>query len=217
MRRFLVVSTLAGVASAALASGAWADDARIAKHLERLRTLERMSGFVARRPDGCVWASLRTELCSWILSKKDREAWKELSRLLHTRSEVGLICEFEVDGPGADNWCLARPREAEERRWRIKTDNERTTVPRLARATLAAARTIPQMSRLMGIGPDECRALEETEASVCTWHSDRNVYGHTLLTASVALYARNKVRLECRVPDDGSARADGSCNVSKER
>ncbi len=207
MIRALIAIALAG---AALAPVAAADDERISRHLERFRTLETMSTFVGRRPVRCFWASQRTELCSWILSKKDPQAWKKLARLLHTRRKIGLICEFEVDGPGTDNWCFARPRESERQRWKVQSSNLRA-LERLAQATIAVAETLPAVSRLMGIGPDECKPGSQIDQSFCVWRADKNVYGHSLLAASIGTFRPRKVRLECVFPNDGSKRAEGSC------
>lgn len=214
--RLLVASGLIG--SLLAAGPVRADDGRIRRHLEPFSNLEAMSEFVGRRPERCVWSSWTKEICSWVLKKDDGEAWQTVADLLHTRRRIGLVCEFAVKGDAGGNWCFVRPRETNRRRWEATTRPEMERVAGLARRALAAARTLPEMSRLMGIGPDACSPSDWEEESSCVWHADDEVWGHALLAASIEVYSRKKVRLECRFPDDGGPREkEDSCAVSLDR
>ncbi len=71
-----------------------------------------------------------------------------------------------------------------------------------------------ELSRLMGIGPDECSQSAEVRHLDCSWRANSRTYGHAILAASIGVHSFKKVRLECTLPDDGSARSPGSCSVS---
>ena len=50
----------------------------------------------------------------------------------------------------------------------------------------------------------------------CVWRAGNSSYGHGTLVASVAGEKRKRMRLECRLPRDGSSRAPGSCTVGED-
>jgi hypothetical protein len=88
----------------------------------------------------------------------------------------------------------------------------RERVARRANATLAEARTLLEISLLIGEAPDECSPAEPG-IRVCLWRATSRTRGHGMLAATIEAPSRKKLRLECRLPADGSAREPGSCKV----
>ena len=89
---------------------------------------------------------------------------------------------------------------------------QREELARRAAAALAQARTPLEISRLVGAAPDQC-VSPQPGVLACLWRATSRTQGHALLAATIEAPQRKKLRLECRLPADGSARAPDSCRV----
>jgi len=85
----------------------------------------------------------------------------------------------------------------------------------LAQSWLDEARTLVELSRLMGAIPDACMPIPAA-AQICTWHTNNKTYGHGTVAMSMDAKFGNKVLFACTLPTDGSRRAPNSCHSSPE-
>lgn len=133
-----------------------ASDERVADRLRRYQTPDAVSEFLGSEPRNCVPGSPTTQVCSWVLGKRDKPGWRMLRRLLHTRDRIRLVCTFTTP-PSEEDRCVARPRRTNRKRWESSSPSRRQSLAERAQAALRTARTIAEMSVLMGIGPDSCQ------------------------------------------------------------
>jgi len=101
----------------------------------------------------------------------------------------------------------------------VKSPKERAEERREAKAkaksqgeaALAAARTLLDLTRLVGVVPDACEALTP-ESRVCSWEITNRMPGYALLAPIVD--TSHRVYLICELPADNSERKDDSCTLS---
>jgi hypothetical protein len=184
-----------------------------------------LSGFVGASPVACLPASARTELCEWQAGHAEA-GWRDLAAAIATGDRVNLICELPLDGtrraPGS---CTVHPRRSNRYAWRLP----RTHGPGASTGTreaarlrreyfetadrwMRAARTLPELSRLMGSLPEPCRDGPGA-TRVCLWRTTRHTPGHGTLAVWIGADKSKKIRLECTLPADGGPRAPGSCDA----
>jgi hypothetical protein len=180
---------------------------------------------VGIRAERCIESSPTTELCQWSL--RDREwGWQPLARAIHTRDRVALVCELPVDGsPRTHGSCTAHPKRSNRSLFtpkgagpgrnpkgalRKKRAASRDETQNIAQSWLDGARTLAEMSHLMGALPSVCEPPSNGER-MCVWRGTARVYGHGTIAASIKVAGSKKVRLHCRFPIDGSERAADSC------
>ena len=174
----------------------------------------------------CVAIRPGLELCEWSLGNRE-PAWRPLARSIGTDARVAILCELPTDGGArAPGSCTLYPRESDHAPWALpnvapsrrgsgsvaERRAKREEISKRARATLAEAGTLLEISRLVGAAPDECVALQPGLRS-CLWRATSRTRGHGLLAATIEAPRRKKVRLVCRLPADDAPRAPDSCEV----
>jgi hypothetical protein len=186
------------------------------------RTERALTAFLGRPPTACVPATRTTRLCEWVLGNRDH-GWQELADAVGTSDRVGVLCELPPDdGERVDGACTGHERRSNRSRYRVGKRTTRTASERAARkraieelgeqasAELAGARTLLELSRLLGAAPSSCYEVDD-ETQRCTWRLTAHERGHGTVAASIGADLSKKVRLRCELPRDGSARAEGSC------
>jgi hypothetical protein len=190
------------------------------------RTRAELELALGQPPERCIPSTAGRELCQWALGDRD-PAWKALARSIDTRARVIVLCELPAGtsarAPGS---CSVYPRESNHSEWAFPNLHPtrrgdasvadrraaRERVSQRAAAELAQARTLLELSGLVGAAPDQCVSAGPGMRS-CLWRATSRTLGHGLLAATIEAPSRKKVRLECRLPDDGAARAADSCKV----
>jgi hypothetical protein len=184
-----------------------------------------LTRFAGRAPSHCVISTRTTELCQWQLGNR-HAGWAPLAMAIDTDDQVNLICELPRDGgPRARGSCSAHPRRSNRGQFPIPTSSgvkrspaeespsqARARYRRLTNEALDRARTLPALTRLMGALPNECLP-HSGESQVCLWRTTNRTYGHGTLAMSIGAPKRKRVRMQCRLPIDGSDRAPDSCSV----
>ena len=191
------------------------------------RTRAALEVFLGQPALRCIASNPGLELCEWPLGNRD-PVWEPLARSIDTRSRINVLCEVPADGTArAPGSCSVHPRESDHRPWTIPnlqpTRHSGGTVAdrraarerlvRRAEATLAQARTLLEISRLIGAAPDQCLSAP-SGVRTCLWRATSRTQGHGMLAASIEAPRRKKLRLECRLPADGNPREPGSCEVT---
>jgi hypothetical protein len=203
--------------------GAFAQDADV---LPAQRTRADLEVFLGGAPARCIASTAGLELCEWQLGDR-ASAWKPLARSIDTRARINVLCELPADGSSrAPGSCSAYPRESDHSPWALPNLHPsrrgdasvadrraaRERVAQRAEATLAQASTLLEISRLIGQAPDQCLP-PQSGIRTCLWRATSRTLGHGMLAATIEAPRRKKLRLECRLPADGSAREAGSCEV----
>jgi hypothetical protein len=194
--------------------------------LDAQRTRAALESFIGRPPAHCIASGAGLDLCEWRLGNRD-PAWASLAAAIDTAYRLNVLCEIPSDGSArAQGSCSVHPRRSERSGWAVpnlhpnrrgeSTVSERRAArERLAlraEAALAKAETLIEISRLVGAAPDQCRS-QGPGTRTCLWRATSQTQGHAILAAGIAAPKRKKVRLECRLPADGSARRADSCKV----
>jgi hypothetical protein len=187
------------------------------------RAVSEFTGLVGPR---CLASASETDLCEW---RVDREGagWEPLARAIGSQDALALICELPRSGePRARDSCTAHPRRSNRGAWELPGHGSGKSAPDFAarRAEVAEryrqtadrlvahADTLARLSRLMGALPDACSPLSSGE-QLCVWRTTSHTQGHGTLMAWIGALKRQKIRLGCRLPTDGSPRAPGSCQA----
>ena len=171
-------------------------------------------------------SALGLRLCQWRLSNRDA-GWETLAEAAHTPDRVNLLCEIPLDdAPRAPGSCAVFPRRSNRAAYELGNIGTgpgargRARARRAAKQTyraravreLSQSRTLVELSLLVGAAPDSCTELD-IKTWVCLWRANNYTLGHGTLAQSIGVNMRNKIRLRCALPADGSPRADGSCQV----
>lgn len=166
--------------------------------------------FLALEPDMCVPSGPGLELCSWRSIGNQHPSWKALSREVGTRARVNVMCEFSMpDGLRSQEMCTIHA--VREKDFYQYEGSRRT---REATKILAEARTIGELSRLVGDIPNRCVAAEQYQQR-CVWLLTGRTEGRAVLVATIRRYD-TLARLTCRLPLDGSPRTGDSCVVESQ-
>ena len=224
MARFSSFSMLGAAALVALACAAAGEPA--GDLLAPARTLAEIGGRLGKQPLRCTAIDATSKLCEWQLGNGDG-AWSALARSVDTGYRVSVICAVPTDGAArAPGSCAVVPCVSEREGWAVpfpgagqkgwsspaQIQVARERLAARARTVLDEARTLAELSRLVGAVPAECRPLDP-QARLCTWHATSRTRGHGLLAALISAPKRKKVRLLCTLPADDGARAADSCKV----
>lgn len=153
------------------------------------------------------------EVCTWKLSNR-APSWKRIAALVPTDERVHLVCFFPLDGGTREPesctvFAAVRklPGEAEAER---RGDAELREFRAAQQARFEAAGTIVEMSLLLGSGPDLCVELAPKKRR-CQWRTNAATPGYRILRA--ILDTRQRIRLTCTFPSDGTPRQDDSCDL----
>jgi len=219
----LVLVSACRTAPRTLAPGAQASaDALLAPY----QSANELGRFVGHLDAGCVQNSQTTELCQWQAGKRD-SGWRAMAEAIETRSRVNLICELPTSGaPRSAGSCTIHPVRSNRKAWETggrggakkpgnkfrekaeaKAKNRRT-----ADRWIAEARTMLELSRLLGAIPDECTSRSENEQD-CLWRTTKYTFGHGTLAAWIEVPKSKKIWMRCPFPKDGGRRPSGSCHA----
>ena len=188
---------------------------------------QQLSQFVGVVPSLCLPSTRTTDLCEWRANVR-AAGWRAMANTIGTGDRLNLICELPVSGDSrAPGSCTIHPRRSNRYSWKLpsKAGTRRGAAPPAAVAEvreryrntanqwMAEAKTMAQLSRLMGAIPDECTRSTEKE-QFCTWRTTSHTFGHGTLVVWLGTSKRPKIRLHCVLPTDGSPRAPDSCHAA---
>lgn len=173
----------------------------------------------------CVAAPGAMSLCEWQLGNR-AAGWKALAMAIDTDDRVALLCLVSEDGsPRTPGSCTAASMRSNRSRWGVTSPARRkgakppkqqhaspASIRAAARAEIDAARTLVEISRMLGATPVDC-GPGLPGSQVCLWKGSARMHGHAVLAASIGASMSKKVTLRCSLPLDGSPRSPGSCQV----
>lgn len=172
-------------------------------------TKDELIEFAGHEPERCVYSAPSLELCSWRLGESDR-GWAVLAEPLGTRSDLNLVCEIPIDGsPRAEGSCIGYALAASPLPAVSASIGAVEARRDAAEQRLAAARTVRELSDLLGDAPDKC--LTGMGVQTCAWSVSEEAVGYGLVGALAS--SAGALELRCLVPLDGSPRAADSCTV----
>jgi hypothetical protein len=161
----------------------------------------------------CVESTPGTRLCEWVVGDRN-EAWEALARAIDTKDKVGVLCQLPSDGsPRAGGSCRAFPRRSDRYRF-LGSQARRQAAAEEARGRVQAARTLAEISELVGAAPSDCAPLRDARR-LCTWDAHSRTYGHGTLCVGLGLSTRERIRYRCELPQDGGPRGLESCRVDQ--
>jgi hypothetical protein len=184
-----------------------------------------LSEFVGMLPERCLKSSLDTDLCQWSAGNQ-LPGWQPMAAAIGTRDRVNLVCELPSSGaPRAPASCSIHPRRSNRYSWSVPTGRKTKTGPRpsetasqarernrsIANTWIEQARTLTELSRLMGAIPESCTLQSDGAEQSCLWRTDDQTFGHGTLVAWIDVSKSKKIRFHCRLPLDGSPRGPASC------
>jgi hypothetical protein len=223
VRRVLLVAILLGCKSPPYAPDPHAQ-ARLDLRLAGYETKQALSEFVGAPPALCIRGSATEELCEWQASNR-LPGWQALAASIDTDDRVNLICSLPLSGaPRASDSCSVHPRRSNRYSWKVPAaapskggggqQESAAEVRRLHRELvdrwMSEADTLLRLSRLMGAIPNECRP-GSPGTQICLWRTTSHTFGQGTLVVWIGAAKRKKIRLQCTVPTDGSARQPNSC------
>lgn len=184
-------------------------------------TAAELSSWIGSAPARCFPSGSGTELCGWVIGNR-YESWRTLANSIETRRKVNVVCEVPVpQRSDAREACSVYARESERFDHGAISFSSASDVSAAgsadrsaaARRILDGARTMRELSDLVGNVPDDCAEVSATERS-CFWRLGNQSRGFDLVGAAVG--SKKRVRLTCRLPADGSPRAVGTCQAAED-
>lgn len=201
-----------------------AQQARVDEVLHGADTEGAISLYLGTAPKTCVGASATTRLCEWILVNR-RRAYAPLSDAIGSSDRIGVLCELPKDeSPRAPGSCTAHPRRSNRYASTWESPEERepaggTPAPvsaappfALAGQEIERARTLVELSRLMGTAPLACAPTARAGQQRCVWQLSNTTYGHGTVAAWMQAPKRKQLELRCVLPTDGGPRSFESCS-----
>ena len=214
------IGALAVAARIATATGALAE---VLVHAATATELELFLGVPVVR---CVPSGEAMVLCEWQLGN-DAAGWAPLAEAINTTDRLSLLCEVSLDGTMSPaTSCSAYAMRSNRGRWappaatiragqgrkRRVSKESRDQTKSAALAELESARTLVELSHLVGITPVDCwPGLPGSQ--ICLWRATAKTPGHGTLAASIAAPLSKKVVMRCSLPLDGQPRNPRSCQV----
>jgi hypothetical protein len=151
------------------------------------------------------------KLCEWRLGGREA-AWESIAATIGSDDQVSILCEVPSDGSArAPGSCVAVPRRSDRYLYGGSKEEEERAVA-AARERVQAARTLVQISHLVGAAPADCAPLRSGRR-LCTWKANSRTYGHGTLCVGLGLGTRKSVRYRCELPADGGPRSLEGCRV----
>lgn len=197
---------------------------------ERSSTRRELSDLIGKEPTTCVAADSHSELCSWYVGQ-GYPAWKTLAGSIGTRDLVVVLCVLPADGGArTKDSCTvhaARSRPlamseptAEDQAGSgdaveasapadpgaARLEAERAQATRL----LSNARTLVEISQLLGWAPDSCTATSAVE-QMCLWRLTPWREGWAIAAALAGTTGR--ATIFCELPLRGGSRGPDSCRA----
>ncbi len=177
--------------------------------------------FAGRQPDRCVYSAPDRELCRWrIEGRLIRPGHADLRGV---PGRVNLLCDVPI-GPRSEAEGACVILALEPGAVPILTEADRDELPAVSAARpapppsvspmqaarqLAEARTVRDLSHLVGDVPEDC--LTGRGVQTCHWRIAAGETGYGIFAAVAG--AGGSVELRCRLPIDGSDRPAESCLV----
>lgn len=186
---------------------------------------DQLSEFVGMLPEGCLRSSLDTDLCQWSAGNQ-LPGWRPMAEAIGTGDRVNLVCELPSSGAArAPGSCSIHPRRSNRYSWKVPVGRKTKSGPastrsasearernrEIANSWIEQAGTLTELSRLMGAVPESCVLQADGSEQACLWRTDDQTFGHGTLAAWLEASKSKKIRLHCRLPVDGSPRAQASC------
>jgi len=208
MRKWMIVLALVGAGcSSPPLEPRPGSEAAIERLLEQRSTAYAITQYVGQIPRFCFSTGNGTELCEWQVGNSD-PGWSSLAEAIGTKDRINLLCEVLESGDArAPGSCTAHPRRSNRYSW--KRNQRRTVQLRAAAKAIDSARTLTEMSRLMGSAPEGC--VTSPQEFHCLWRADDQTFGHGTLAVWIDVPLSKKIRLRCVFPSDGSFRDLESC------
>lgn len=194
---------------------------RIDDLLEGARDKQSIGAWVGVVMMRCLPASPATELCEWHVGRKSH-GWQALADGIDSDDRITLICELAVDGSGREpGSCSAHPMRSNRTSFssynappvqghRRASQNKRVDYSKLAGEWIGSARSLADLSRLLGELPYTCFDMSQ-DSRACEWRATSRTYGHGTVAAWIDAPKSKKIRFQCTLPKNGEPRADGSC------
>jgi hypothetical protein len=181
--------------------------------LQDLQTKEAVVDSIRQLVPVCHPMRPGAEVCTWKLSNRE-PSWKRIAALVPTDERVHLVCFFPMDGgargPKSCTVFAAVRKLPGESKVKRKGSPSWREFRAAQQARFEAARTISEMSLLLGSGPDLCAELGPKKRR-CQWRANAATPGYRILRA--ILDTRQTIRLTCTFPSDGTPREDDSCDL----
>ncbi|MEZ4215205.1 MAG: hypothetical protein R3E88_01920 [Myxococcota bacterium] len=179
-----------------------------------------LSQRLGKSPHTCVDADVAHRVCSWELGARDA-AWPEISGAMGIEQKVGVVCVVPVDDGGGElNRCTTTVRARHSlaaslaRARGTLGDRAPTLLPddaHAARAAIDAARTVGELSFVLGEAPRQCLRKRADEIECHWWITSRSA-GYRI--AATAADSSSKLAVVCTFPFDGSPRpASNVCRI----
>ena len=213
----LAVAATAGIVVAAAGPALAANDGP-----QVSATRSNLVRFTGGQPDRCVYSAPDRELCRWRIEGR-------LIRRGHADQRavpggVNLLCDVPIRAASeAEGACVVLALEPDAVPSLTEADRDKlppvsaarpapspSVSPMQAARQLAEARTVRDLSHLVGDVPEDC--LTGRGAQTCHWRIAAGEAGYGIFAAVAG--AGGTVELRCRLPIDGSDRPAESCLVT---
>lgn len=165
--------------------------------------------FAGGEPDRCVYASPGRELCRWRIDGSVVVA----SGSSPVDGRVNLVCELPADAlsdePGS---CFVRAQTASAEQTElppVSAAADRAQRASHAAGILAEARTVTELSLIVGDAPDACHTLYGGQ--LCRWSLGVGIAARERLSALAP--GEGPLELRCLLPLEGVERLQQSCAV----
>jgi len=188
-------------------------------------TKQDLSGFIGIPAIRCVTSSDTSEVCQWEAGPQ-QNGWGALAGAIRTRDWVAVVCDIRTDGrPRNSDSCGVYPRRSNRGSWSVGHPGaasrkkpshrfkERRRLVKRADQIISEARTLLDLSLLMGSVPDSC-SPGSPEEQVCVWRLTNRSFGHGTVATWIEASKGKKIRFFCTLPTDGSSRQTDSCSAS---
>ncbi len=151
--------------------------------------------------------------CAFIGSDRQVCTWHE-GRSHHT------VCELDLTGSLAGELCFQQKdndlmtifsHSMKKYRNTLRALHEIRKVCRGVLPTLEAAKSIRQVSELVGAGPVFCQVVGDV--FTCKWHGVRRTPGYATLARVTMNEEGHKINLICKFKESGRNRDHGSCKA----
>jgi hypothetical protein len=196
---------------------------RVRDFFDEARDRAALDALLQIGPLRCYEVGAAGELCEWQLARSDA-GWRPVARALGTRDRISVLCVVPANGSAREaGACSAHNRRSNRDRWkvqrrpgnkrRVDIKRSREHGQRLAAGMLAEAKTLVELSRLMGESPSECAA--SASGRVCLWRTTSHTWGHGTLAMIGDIDNIKKVRLECTLPNGIAPRSANACSIEE--
>lgn len=200
-----------------------AQRASVAQIMSGMHDEQAITAFTGTPSLRCVPTSQSTTLCEWNLGHR-AAGWRTLAGAIDTGDRVALLCELRTDGgPPVADACSAHPQRSNRDQFPLRSRRSRKKgqvssgelkrirgeYQQVARAWLAAAPTLTDVSRLMGATPNSC-VPTSSGSQRCVWKTSARTYGQGTAAMLILASPGKKIRLYCVFPQSGGER-DAEC------